>query len=456
MKTEMSKSLKATLMVIGAACVLLFAGGFPRLGAPEVYRGGAMLLLGVIGALLSLWGAARLASGSLLRFLFGMLLAFFALAGVAVFLRYGAAALELAGQGGAMWAGAIGMGCTALTGVLFVCIFGYLATRLLTRRLWLAMAHFSVFLIALGAYLDFCGEVTATLVLPADGSRSASAVRTDDGTEWPLGFTVTVKDFAVSYYDTERYEIAVSRNGRWENARELKLRDGRLVLGEESWPLSSLKTAPGIDRPFLLVPGEPPRLIMKMPPPVREYRALCEVQQEHRGMSETREEMLRVNEPIERAGWLLSLMSYQPMGSSSLVIMQARRAPGRIPAMAGMLGLVLSLAFWCWGLGRRSESSEEPQTSAENGAARPAGEEKTAAAGATGVGSEGSAASEATNPESAGSEASNRESADHESAGSESAKLKSVGSGSADPESAGSESEVSESSAAAEGKGGAA
>lgn len=452
MKTEMSKSLKATLMVIGAACVLLFAGGFPRLGAPEVYRGGAMLLLGVIGAVLSLWGAARLATGSLLRFLFGMLLAFFALAGVAVFLRYGAAALELAGQGGAMWAGAIGMGCTALTGVLFVCIFGYLATRLLTCRLWLAMAHFSVFLIALGAYLDFCGEVTATLVLPADGSRSASAVRADDGTEWPLGFTVTVKDFDVSYYDTERYEIAVSRNGRWENARELKLRDGRLVLGEESWPLSSLKTAPGIDRPFLLVPGEPPRLIMKMPPPVREYRALCEVQQVHRGMSETREELLRVNEPIERAGWLLSLMSYQPMGSSSLVIMQARRAPGRIPAMAGMLGLVLSLAFWCWGLGRRTESAEDPQTSAAaDGAARPAGAEKPAAAGVTGVGSEGSAASEATNPESAGSEAPNRESSDHESAGSESAKLKSAGS-----ESEGSESEVSGSATAAEGKGGAA
>lgn len=431
MKTEMSKSLKATLMVIGAACVLLFAGGFPRLGAPEVYRGGAMLLLGVIGAVLSLWGAARLATGSLLRFLFGMLLAFFALAGVAVFLRYGAAALELAGQGGAMWAGAIGMGCTALTGVLFVCIFGYLATRLLTRRLWLAMAHFSVFLIALGAYLDFCGEVTATLVLPADGSRSASAVRADDGTEWPLGFTVTVKDFDVSYYDTERYEIAVSRNGRWENARELKLRDGRLVLGEESWPLSSLKTAPGIDRPFLLVPGEPPRLIMKMPPPVREYRALCEVQQVHRGMSETREELLRVNEPIERAGWLLSLMSYQPMGSSSLVIMQARRAPGRIPAMAGMLGLVLSLAFWCWGLGRRTEPTPDPQTSAADGAARPAGEEKPAA-------------TEPINPESAGPEAPSRE-----SSGRGSAKLNSVGS-----ESAGSASVASESDAAAEGKGG--
>ena len=111
--------------------------------------------------------------------------------------------------------------------------------------------------------------------------------------------------------------------------------------------------------------------------------------------------------------------------------MQARRAPGRIPAMAGMLGLVLSLAFWCWGLGRRTEPTSDPQTSAADGAARPAGEEKPAA-------------TEPINPESAGPEAPSRE-----SSGRGSAKLNSVGS-----ESAGSASVASESDAAAEGKGG--
>lgn len=346
----MKRSLKATLMVIGAVCVLLFAGGFPRLGAPDLYRGGAMLLLGVIGAMLSLWGAARLAAGQVARMIAGMLLAFLALAGVAVLFRYGAGAVELAQKGGAMWAGAVGMGCTALTGLLFVAIFGYLATRLLTPRLWLAMAHVSVFLVALGAYLDFCGEVTATLALPSDGSVRASSVQTEDKRELPLGFSLAVKEFEVSFYDdVARYEIASARNGRWENPQELTLRDGRLWLGDESWPLSDLQTAPGIERPFLLLPGETPRLIMQMPPTVKEYRALCELQTDYKGMTESRTELLRVNEPIECKGWLISLMSYRPMGNKLLVIMQARRAPGRICAMSGMLGLLLSLAFWCWG-----------------------------------------------------------------------------------------------------------
>lgn len=371
----MKRSLKASLMVIGAVCVLLFAGGFPRLGAPDLYRGGAMLLLGVIGAMLSLWGAVRLAAGQAVRMIVGMLLAFLALAGVAVLLRYGAGAVDLAQKGGAMWAGAVGMGCTALTGLLFVAIFGYLATRLLTPRLWLAMAHVSVFLVALGAYLDFCGEVTATLALPADGSVRARSVQTEDEREWPLGFSLAVKEFEVSFYDdVTRYEIASARNGRWENPQELSLRDGRLWLGNESWPLSDLKTAPGIDRPFLMLPGETPRLIMQMPPTVKEYRALCELQTDYKGMPESRTELLRVNEPIECKGWLISLMSYRPMGNSQLVIMQVRRAPGRICAMSGMLGLLLSLAFWCWGgtaacrSSKLSFAADDDQSASQRGA----------------------------------------------------------------------------------------
>lgn len=384
----MKTSLKATLMLIGAVCVLLFAGGFPRLGAPDVYRGGAMLLLGVIGAMLSLWGAMRLAAGQVLRLIVGMVLAFLALAGVAVLFRYGAGAVELAQKGGAMWAGAVGMGCTALTGLLFVAIFGYLAMRLLTPRLWLAMSHVSVFLVALGAYLDFCGEVTATLALPSDASVRASSVQTEDGREWPLGFSLAVKEFEVSFYDdVTRYEIASAHNGRWENPQELSLRDGRLWLGDESWPLSDLKTAPGIDRPFLMLPGETPRLIMQMPPTVKEYRALCELQTDYKGMPESRTELLRVNEPIECKGWLVSLMSYRPMGNKLLVIMQARRAPGRICAMSGMLGLLLSLAFWCWGGAacRRTKLSAAADNSSDSAAGNaPSASQRAAQTGTRG------------------------------------------------------------------------
>ena len=50
----MSSWLKGGIMALGAACVLLLAGAFPLLGAPEVYRSGAMLLLGVITIILCL------------------------------------------------------------------------------------------------------------------------------------------------------------------------------------------------------------------------------------------------------------------------------------------------------------------------------------------------------------------------------------------------------------------
>ncbi len=85
----MSTLLKACLMALGAGCVLLFAGGFPQLGAPSLYHGGAMLLLGVLLAGLSLWGALRLAKGNVLRLCFGLFCSFLAVIGLVALLRYG-------------------------------------------------------------------------------------------------------------------------------------------------------------------------------------------------------------------------------------------------------------------------------------------------------------------------------------------------------------------------------
>lgn len=337
-------------MLIGAACVLLFAGGFPRLGAPELYRGGAMLLLGVLAGLLSLWGAWVLAQGMRLRLVFGMVFTMLAIVGLVTLVTYGSRSVELAEKGGAMWAGAIGMGCTAMVGVIFTVVFGYLASRLMTRRLWLAGVHVCVLLITVGAYLDFCGKEEALLSLPANGSVTATSVRTQDGRELPLDFAITINDFEIHYYEGDHYSIRRSQDGGWIDPRKLELRDGFLCLGDtEKWPLSALRTAPGIEQPFLLVPGEPARLIVKDPPTVREYVAQCSLTQLYRGRQETSHEILRVNEPIERQGWVMTLMSHRPMGHTQLVIMQARRSPGRIWVLAGLAGLMVTTACWCWG-----------------------------------------------------------------------------------------------------------
>lgn len=346
----MSTALKATLMLIGAACVLLFAGGFPRLGAPELYRGGAMLLLGVLAGVMSLWGAWVLARGMFLRLLVGMLFAMLTIVGLVTLLMYGGRAIELTEQGGAMWAGVFAMGCTAMVGVIFMVVFGYLALKVMTRRLWLAGMHVCVVLITLGAYLDFCGEEVATLSLPANGSLTVSSVRTQDGRELPLDFSITIHDFDIHYYESSQYSIRSMEQGRWSKPEKLELRDGDLCLGKsEKWPLSALRTAPGIEQPFLLVPGEPVRLIVQDLPVVREYVAHCSLTQEYRGRNETSHEKLRVNEPIERKGWVLTLLSHRPMGNTQLVVMQARRAPGRLWVLAGLSGLMLTTACWCWG-----------------------------------------------------------------------------------------------------------
>lgn len=353
----MSRALKATLMLIGAVCVLLFAGGFPRLGAPDLYRGGAMLLLGVLAGALSFWGAWALGRGMRVRLVCGMVLTMLAIVGLVTLFTYGSRAIELAGQGGAMWAGAVGMGCTAMVGVLFTAVFGYLASRVMTPRLWLAGMHVCVLLVILGAYLDFCGEEEAVLSLPANGSATATSVRTRDGRELPLNFAITVNRFDIHYYESEHYSIRRSEGGGWVDPQPLELRDGFLCLGDTGkWPLSALRTAPGIDQPFLLVPGEPNRLIVKDPSTVREYAATCSLTQQYRGREETGQEVLRVNEPIERQGWVITLMSHRPMGNTQLVIMQARRSPGRIWVLAGLAGLMVTTVCWCWG------RKEEPTT----------------------------------------------------------------------------------------------
>ena len=69
--------LVLTLMVLGAAGLLLLAGGFPLVGEPAVYRSGLMLGLGIAAALLALWGGWRLAAGQRARYVCGLVSSFF-------------------------------------------------------------------------------------------------------------------------------------------------------------------------------------------------------------------------------------------------------------------------------------------------------------------------------------------------------------------------------------------
>lgn len=335
----MNSFLKATLMLLGAGCVLLLAGAFPLAGAPGVYHGGLMAALGVAVAALSTWGAWRLARGSMLRLLGGCICAALAGAGGAGCVVFGAECFSYARLGGAMWFGVVAMGCYALVGLLFLGIFTFLALRLMTRRLWLAALHLSLVLLLAGAYADAVGGAA----YPCSCIVGAAPVSPRTA---PPGFPFRLQ---VLHFEVERYAAAESytllehRQGRWVPLATPRRSGDALVLGDERWPVSSLVRAPGMPQPFRLLPGAPPRLLLAQPGPVREFRATCRLIPQQ---GAAREEQLRVNAPISCEGWRVYLMHYSEHGGRTVVELLLRRSPGRLPALAGMVALILCSIGW--------------------------------------------------------------------------------------------------------------
>ncbi len=355
----MSTLLKAALMALGAGCVLLFAGGFPVWGAPELYRGGAMLILGVLLCLFSLRGALRLAEDNLARLLCGLFCSFMAGIGLVMLLRYGGKALDYAGQGGIMWFGFIGMGCIAMAGCMFLGIFGFFTKRLMTRQLWLAGAHAACFFVLLGAYLDFCGEERHMVRVKADGQEVLRSLPgASEGRELP--FRLRVDEFAIEHYEgADNYSLMTfeHQTARWHRVGPVAVLGNELVFGDERWNKGKLQQAAGMPRAFL--PVEQGRLILQDAPVVKEYRAKCHVMTTHRGREEARDEWLKVNEPLEVKGWQITLMSHEEaMGGTQRLVLQLRRAPGRFWTLTGMLGLILCTACWCWQTGVKTCGKE--------------------------------------------------------------------------------------------------
>lgn len=340
----MSFPLKATLAVLGAVCVLLLAGAFPLLGAEGVYRGGAMLLAGLAVLLLSLWGAWRLAAGRKARLCGGLICLFFAGAGVVILWQYSTMAIRMAQQGGPMWAGAVAMSCTALTGCIFTGVFGYLVLKTMdTARLWLAGAHLSLALLLCGAYADFCWEKRAVAELAAGSGEPLQRLTTTAGETAEPGFSLLVDRFTVTHYDEPTYTLYTMQGGQPTDPRPAERRGDRLVFGAESCAVSELHTAPGMPHPFVLLPGEPPRVILQNAPAVKDYAAECTLHTTHRGRPETRHDTLRVNAPLECKGWLISLVNYTETPHGPRVQLLFRRAPGRIPTLTGIVGILLCL-----------------------------------------------------------------------------------------------------------------
>ena len=340
----MSKLLKATLFLLGAYGLLLLAGGFPLAGAPEVYKSGLMLLLAGGIAFVSLWGAWRLSSGMRRRFAVGLGFLFLTCVGVVAAWKFGGMSLVWARQGGPMWFGAVAMACMALVGLLFCAIYGFFTLRLLTRRLWLAAVHACALLVLGGAWADYVGGEQAQYHCLV--GKEAAVPQWNGKLSQQPPFSIRVTQFDVLYYGEPSYSLFSFENGQPVLLGTPELRGDTLVLGEESWALASAQHVPGM--PYLVLPGKPARLLLSHDRPVKEYRAECLLTLGTGEHAEERRETLRVNEPISCEGWMIYLMNYSPQADGAKVVLMLRRAPGRIPALLGMVALILCTAGWCF------------------------------------------------------------------------------------------------------------
>lgn len=317
---------------------------------PETYRGGFMLGLGIAGGVVCLIGACLLARRQLPRLLVGLLLLVLAALALPGVLLFGGRAIDFARIGGVVWFGSVGMICLALVSLLIAGVLGYLGFRVMKAPgLWISASHLFVVLLLVGAYVDFyhAQELPVTCVV--------------GGPAFPIGaqpFSVQVEAYEAKPYEGgETYALFRHDKGRWLEIGTPRKEGDAVLLGTESWSLSSFRPVPdeveGSAEKFLLLPGRPPRLLLQYPAPVREHVASCRFMAENGSRPPSadggRLVRLRVNEPFSFNGWLVYLMSADASGRRVQLLL--RRAPGRPFIYIGAIGLVLS--SFVWGFAKR-------------------------------------------------------------------------------------------------------
>lgn len=344
-------------MLMGAALLLLLAGALPGGGVPAVYRGGLMCALGAALALASLYGVFRLSGRAWWRLLLSLVMAFLLVGGVAAVWMYGAQAWRFAAGGEWRWLGSLGFLCTAFFGAGMAAVGGFGLWRLMNRRLWLAAVHLSLVAMGLGVMLDHAGEVKGQVAMLSaqNGGRPMMHSRLEAGrTAYPFGFSVGVKNFEVTYYEGNTYGLYAYEGRGWkrvataEAERENIAFPGGIEVAEKD-----VKPLPGMPRPMFVLGGG--QVVVKEPAPVKSYEALCLVEDG----AETAEFSVRVNEPLSYKDWIFYLSSYREgHGGAPVVLMTARRAPGRPWMLGGIAGLLVATAFWCWmpGDGKEEEA----------------------------------------------------------------------------------------------------
>ncbi len=345
----MTTLLKISQMLLGGCALLLFSGALPRVGVPAVYQGGSMLSLGVLGTLLTLWAGLRIAHVEPRGFWRGSLFALMSAACFyAVFQAVHSVYDRLPVKDGT-WLTVFCLLTLALLALAGGGFFAYHGYKRLTKRHWLALAHLSLIPLALGAYLDYCFEISQRIPVLANEAAPIESVRLDDESSIPLGFKLSLDQFELDHYNDAPYTIYEQKGNEWMPLGTVTERGHELIYAGESWSKDMLEYPASTDyKAIMLIKGDPARVILQQDATVKDYRVTYRLDcpQEGAGIKG----ILRVNEPIEHRGWQFTLMNYHRIASSRQTVIQleARRAPGRFWARSGMIALLVCIAAWCW------------------------------------------------------------------------------------------------------------
>ncbi len=331
---------------MAAALLLLVAGALPAGGAPAVYRGGLMVFLALVLGLLSLYAVLRLAGREWWRLALALAMGFLFVGGVAAMWMYGLEGWRFASGGEWRWLGGLGLWCTAFIGAGMAAVGGLGVYKLMNGRLWLAAVHLSLVAMGLGCMADMTGEVKGMVAMPSAQNRGRAAMRDrleDEGKAYPFGFSIGVKNFEVTYYESKTYGLYAYEGRSWKHLASTEAEDGGISFpGESRLSESDVKPLPGMPRPMYVLGGG--KVVVKEEAPVKSYEALCVIEDG----KDSVELPVRVNEPLFRGDWIFYLLSFRDVRGEPVVQMMARRSPGRIWMLGGIAGLLVSTAFWCW------------------------------------------------------------------------------------------------------------
>jgi len=242
--------------------------------------------------------------------------------------------------------------------LLLMCSFSRPLSR---RRLPFLITHLGIVVLLAGAAIGFMVGRKAEFGLPITQHHVARDIPLRDETTLNMGFGITVREFAVDYYNA-RYGLyrppadAMTADADYQLIKEVTLEAGGTAdlgaLGKVSARELRDEENGEWKRQHLLENGW---ILQYVSSTARSFTAQLRFTDDD---EKTTDAELAVNHPVTFKGWRIYLMSYD-QDARRYVVLNARRDPGRNVVIVGIWLVIVGTALMCF---RKSEAARTDDT----------------------------------------------------------------------------------------------